>query len=229
MKGTKLFLMTYLCSGALYAMDIEGEADKENRFDSSQVAQNARQYIQASSVFCPKDLQPTRANPALAESRVTAEKMSGLARIFRIKRDFIEEVYKTLKEKNFSRSDTLMWIREQNLRIGSREHLMRISVVDRLLKEHIAAKFSGVMDDSALSKIALTLDETKSMNGGEAGSMKNLIFHNEALLDGVFDFRRAIDIAMRRQGGGKDMQDYTAKSKVSQKYLEFLLAEYARA
>ncbi len=228
MKGTKLFLMTYLCAGALYAMDTQ-DADKENKFDSSQVPQSTRQYIRSSSVFCPKDLKPTKVNPALTESPVTTEKMSGLARIFRVKRDFIEEVYKTLKDKNFNRSDTLMWIREQNLKIGSREHLMRISVVERLLKEHIAAKFSGVMDESALSKIALTLDETKSMNGGETGSMKDLKFHHEALFDGTFDFRRAIDIAMRRQGGGIDMQDYIAKARKSQMYLELLLSEYARS
>lgn len=142
-----------------------------------------------------------------------------IASIFTIRESYVEKAYKVLQENQFKRDKTLEIMSAPQIGKSHRESSMRIRTVDRLIEEHILLKDPEKFSESDLKRL---LPQAENLD-----SIKQVSLHNDALIDANFEFKRALDFAIRRQGTFKNMEEYLEKATESQKYIEFLLSKYA--
>lgn len=139
-----------------------------------------------------------------------------VARVFRISPHYVDQTYTLLKQNNFVRIDTLDQLR--NYMPKSREFAMRLRLVDRLIADHIDAFAPGRFSRAELTHLwaAHPLFDIAKIYGYE-----------EALIDADLNYRKALDIAVRRHHSCQNFEDYCKAAYEAQAYLELLLSEYA--
>lgn len=150
---------------------------------------------------------------------------------------YVEGVYQTLIEKKFMRADTLGALKQKKLQNNPRGNFMRYKLVDRLMSDHMMAFGQRVMRrhivqgaGSIQSPEFVGIDsmELKRLSANTAYDQGVFSVCDEALRDANFNYRRALDISIKRSPHPSAFEDYRQLATQADECINLLFSFYAQ-
>jgi hypothetical protein len=160
-----------------------------------------------------------------------------IANTWKMDINYVEGAYATLRDKKFVRVDALIALREKSEGNNPRENFMRYKLLDRLMSDHMNAFGQRVIRTHEIPGagfikihefVGLTTRELKALSPDTADEQGFFSLCDEALRDADFDYRRALDIAMKRGRHSPTFEDYRQLATQADVCINLLFSTYAQ-
>lgn len=188
-------------------------------------------------VVCSLRIESPLTDSPIVTRTLGREHFFKIAKNWKMDITYVEGVYKALSDKKFVRVDALHFLKEKSVENKPRENFMRYKLVDRLMNEHMNVFGQRIVRTHTIPGagsieihefVGLSSKELTTLNAKTVYDQDFLFACDEALRDADFDYRRALDIAMKRGPHTYTFKGYRQLAAQVDECITLLFSVYAQ-